>query len=123
MQTAMLAQHCQSHHHVDPQASLWPDARNGLTDLGQRQAHCAAERLRIEVNGRPCQVYTSPMRRASETASIVSGELGVAPQIVHDQHEYCGRFALERTEDGKEWTVDNSNWSLFDWRPFPEAET
>jgi broad specificity phosphatase PhoE len=63
------------------------------------------------------------MRRAAETASIVSEELGVDLQIVHDLHEYCGRFALERTEDGKEWAVDNSNWSLFDWRPIPEAET
>ena len=34
-----------------------------------------------------------------------------------------GRFAMERTRNGEEGTIDNSNWSLFDWRPFPEAET
>ena len=34
-----------------------------------------------------------------------------------------GRLSLERSEDGQEWTIDKSNWSLFDWRPFPEAET
>jgi len=47
----------------------------------------------------------------------------VTPQLVEGLHEYLGRFALERTENGKERPVDNTDWSLFDWRPFPEAET
>jgi len=63
------------------------------------------------------------MKRAAETAEIISAELDVTPQIVGDLHENNGRFALERSEDGQEWTVDRSNWSLFDWRPFPEGET
>ena len=123
MDLLLLVQHCQSHHHVDPQARLWPDFRNGLTEFGQRQAECVARRLRDEFDGRPCRVYASPMKRASETAEIVSVELGVSPQVVHDLHEYLGRFALERTEDGEDWPIDRSNWSLFDWRPFPEGET
>lgn len=123
MQTVILVQHCQSHHHVDPQAQLWPDSRNGLTELGQRQAQSVAQRVRDEVDGRPCQVYASAMKRAAETAEIIGAELDVIPQMVTDLHENNGRFALERTEDGQEWTVGRSDWSLFDWRPFPEAET
>lgn len=119
----LLVQHCQSYHHVDPQARLWPDFRNGLTEFGQRQAKCVAQRMRDEVDGRPCQVYTSPMKRAVETAEIMSAEFDVTPQIVGDLHENNGRFALERSENGQEWTIDRSNWSLFDWRPFPEGET
>ncbi len=63
------------------------------------------------------------MKRAAETSEIIGAEIGAIPQIVPDLHEINGRFALERTEDGQEWVVDRSNWSLFDWRPFPEAET
>lgn len=123
MKTVFLVQHGQSHHHVDRQARLWPDFRNGLTELGQRQAKCLATRLRRELDGQPCHVYTSPMTRAAETAEIISSELGVTPETAYDLHEYLGRFALERTEGGEEWPVDESNWSLVDWRPFPEAET
>jgi 2,3-bisphosphoglycerate-dependent phosphoglycerate mutase len=123
LQDAIFVQHCQSHHHVDPQARLWPDYRNGLTEFGQRQAQRVAQRLHDEVDGQPCKLYTSPMRRAAETAEIVSLELDVTPQMVHDLHENNGRFALERSESGPEWTIDRSNWSLFDWRPFPEGET
>ncbi len=123
MQTLFLAQHCQSQHHVYPRARLWPDFRNGLTDLGRRQAECLAKRLREEIDHRPCQVYASPMQRAVETAEIIAAELDVTLRSVHDLHEYNGRFALERTDDGEEWSIDESNWSLFDWRPFPDAET
>ena len=82
-----------------------------------------AQRLRDEVDGRLCKLYASPMKCAAETAEIISTELDVTPHTVHDLHENNGRFALERSEDGPEWTIDRSNWSLFDWRPFPEGET
>ena len=80
LETAFLVQHCQSHHHVVPQAHLWPDFRNGLTELGQRQAQCVAERLRDEVDGRPCRLYSSPMQRAMETAKRIGTELGVTQE-------------------------------------------
>ena len=123
LQTAFLVQHCQSQHHVDPRARLWPDFRNGLTDLGRHQAECLAKRLRKEIGQRPCRLYTSPMQRAVDTGEIIAAELGATLRTVHDLHEYNGRFALERTDDGEERSIDESNRSLFDWRPFPEAET
>jgi broad specificity phosphatase PhoE len=46
-----------------------------LTDLGRTQALAVAEQLRSEVIN--C-VYTSPLQRASETASIISENLGIA---------------------------------------------
>ena len=122
MQTLLLVQHCQSHHHVNSCANLWPDSRNGLTELGQRQAQAVAVRLHSEVAGQTCRLYTSCIR-AAETAEIIGSHLGCPPQAVPGLHEFNGRFAMERTEDGPEWVTDNTNWSLFDWRPFPEAET
>lgn len=124
MDVVYLVQHCQSHHHLDRDARLWPDVRNGLTDLGKRQAERLAERLHGEIGERPVRVYTSPMQRASETAGIIGERLGASPERVYDLHENNGRFAMERTGDGVEWKVeDMTGWSLFDWRPFPEAET
>ncbi len=63
------------------------------------------------------------MTRAVETATIINGKLDAPLETVYELHEYNGRFALERTEDGQERTVDESKWSLLDWRPFPEGET
>jgi probable phosphoglycerate mutase len=123
METLYLVQHGQSQHHVNPEARLWPDPRNGLTDLGRDQARRVAVRLSQEVEHQPVPVYTSPMQRAAETAGIIAGTLQTTLQTMHDLHEFNGRFALERTENGGRWPIDKSDWSLFDWRPFPEAET
>ena len=116
MDILFLAQHCQSQHHVNRQARLWPDVRNGLTELGRREAECLARRLAEKIGERTCQVYTSRMQRTLETSQIVGQELGIAPEPVSDLHEYNGHLAMERTEDGEESAVDKSNWSLFDWR-------
>ena len=123
MKKLILIQHCQSSHHVDPKARLWPDRLNGLTKLGQRQAQCVAVRLCELVGEQRCQIYASAMQRAVETAEIVGSELNAEPLVVRGLHEFNGRFAMEREGNGQEWIVNHSNWSLFDWRPFPEAET
>jgi broad specificity phosphatase PhoE len=123
MQTAIIVQHCQSQHHVDRTARLWPDSRNGLTEFGQRQALCAAQRLREEINGKAFRLYTSPMKRTTDTAEILGGELGMQPEIVYDLHEYLGRSAMERTEVGEEWQFDEASITDHDLAPFQGAET
>jgi 2,3-bisphosphoglycerate-dependent phosphoglycerate mutase len=47
-----------------------------LNDAGREQAHALAEELRSE---RFAAVYTSPLRRAAETAAILGAELGLSP--------------------------------------------
>ena len=51
-----------------------------LNDRGRAQARELAERLRDM--GRICAVYTSPLRRALETAAIIGRTLGIAPIAV-----------------------------------------
>jgi broad specificity phosphatase PhoE len=123
MKTLVLVQHCQSQHHINREADRWPDRRNGLTETGRRQAQLLAQRLHKELEERPCRIHTSRMQRAMETARIIGECLHAEPQAAADLHELNGRFAMARTEDEPERVVDNSNWSLFDWRPFPQAET
>ncbi|HEX5028961.1 MAG TPA: histidine phosphatase family protein [Gaiellaceae bacterium] len=48
-----------------------------LNDVGRRQAHELAELLRGEVLA---TVYTSPLKRASETARIVAEQLDLVPR-------------------------------------------
>ena len=47
-----------------------------LNDAGREQAHALAEELRSE---RFAALYTSPLRRAAETAAILGAELGLSP--------------------------------------------
>lgn len=50
-----------------------------LTDLGRTQAHSAARRL-----GTVDAIWSSDLQRAAETATIISGELGVGPVVLDD---------------------------------------
>ncbi len=52
-----------------------------LTELGQRQAVGAAELLRVFAPG---AIYSSPLKRAHETAKIIAATLQVADPIVVD---------------------------------------
>ena len=51
----------------------------GLTDLGRTQAAVTARRLACGET--PVAVWSSPMRRAQETAAAIADELGVVPAI------------------------------------------
>ena len=123
MQAILLVQHCQSHHHVDRAARLWPDRKNGLTDLGRHQAEAVAVRLHRAFVDSPCRIYSSDMQRTVETAKIIAAKFGETSTPFPEFREWNGRFAVERDEDGEEWEIDETNFSLFDWRPFPKAET
>ena len=119
----VLVQHCQSHHHVNREANIWPDRSNGLTDLGKKQAICIASRLKETVTNRTCAVYTSSMQRALETANIIGEAFNISPIASVDLREHNGHFAIERTENGEPWDFDESKLADFDWKPAPEFET
>ncbi|MCH8295437.1 histidine phosphatase family protein [Candidatus Poribacteria bacterium] len=123
MNSLVLIQHCQSQHHVNSQARLWPDTNNDLTDLGHRQAACMAKRLQKVLGTAPCVLYTSPMRRAAQTTEIIGQILGLRSRSVNNLREHNGHFAMERTADGEEWVIDESQWFRLDYRPFAGAET
>lgn len=71
----------------------------GLTGLGRRQAAQLAERLAHDHAGRPFDAaYTTPLRRAQETAGIITGHLGLHVTVVDDLREPDYGDA-----DGKPW--------------------
>ncbi len=61
-----------------------------LTDLGRQQAEIVAEKLKdnnIEL------IYTSPLKRAYETARIIADKLGI-DEIVSDEHLIEREFGI-----------------------------
>jgi probable phosphoglycerate mutase len=114
-------QHCQSEHHVNNLTGGWTDTP--LTELGRRQAAAVAARLKGELAGKTFPLYTSDLMRAAQTAGIIGAELGVTPVLVRDLRENNGGEATGKTKEWAEANVDRSNFSLFDWRGFPGAET
>lgn len=76
-----------------------PAGCTGLTSHGRHQARQLAERLRADHAGRPFDAaYTTPLRRARETAGIVAGCLGLPVTAIHDLREPDYGDA-----DGKPW--------------------
>ena len=63
-----------------------------LTDLGRSQVATAARGL-VRLVKRPCQLYTSLLRRATQSALIVAGELGGPPRAGVDLHEVGGLYS------------------------------
>ncbi len=63
-----------------------------LTDLGRSQVAVAAKGISKLVK-RPCQLYTSLLRRAAQSALIVGKELDTRPSAVIDLHEVGGLFS------------------------------
>lgn len=55
-----------------------------LNETGRRQAHDLADLLASE---RVDAVYTSPLRRASETAGIVAAQIGLEPRVLEALRE------------------------------------
>jgi len=70
-----------------------PDPR--LTELGQRQAALAAERLSAR---KFAALHCSPLRRALQTADIIARRLGLAPAVWVELHEKGAEPGLTRSQ-------------------------
>jgi probable phosphoglycerate mutase len=87
------------------------DSPFGLTLAGKQQAMTLAARLRdVSFNG----IFSSPVRRARETAEILSGVFHLPYQITEALREYdCG--ILEEKSDEESWRLHREiaeDWTL-----------
>jgi probable phosphoglycerate mutase len=121
MKAMIVIQHCQSEHHVNNMTGGWTDTP--LTELGRRQAASIGARLKQELVGIQCQIYSSDLKRASQTAEIVGNELGIVPISVPGLREHNSGEATGKTREWAEKHINMDNFSLFDWAGFPGAET
>jgi broad specificity phosphatase PhoE len=81
-----------------------------LTELGRRQAIELADAL--EARAPLSAIYTSPLQRAMETASIVGARLGLEPAAVDDLREVDvgGWSGLSRTEVEERFPEGFGRW-------------
>ncbi|APU13094.1 MULTISPECIES: histidine phosphatase family protein [Actinoalloteichus] len=94
-----LARHGEAHCNVHGIIG-GPRGCTGLTDHGYQQAHQLADRLRIDHAQTPITAaYTTPLRRARETADIIGHSLGLSITTLDDLREPDYGDA-----DGKSWT-------------------
>lgn len=99
MTRVLLLRHGQSEWNAD---GRWQgQADPPLTDLGRHQALHAARNL-----GVVDAIVASDLQRASETALIISGELGVGPLVLEPdlRERYAGEWSgLTRAEIDRDW--------------------
>ncbi len=66
-----------------------------LTALGHRQARSVARHLTRTYAGQVVAVYSSPFRRALQTAAPIAAALGLPVQVAVPLHEMWGQYAYE----------------------------
>ncbi|MBI4298615.1 MAG: histidine phosphatase family protein [Chloroflexi bacterium] len=76
MTRVILCRHGETDWHVARRLSI-PEA--ALNERGRVQAHALAERLREEGVS---AIYSSPLKRAHETAEIMAKNMGLMPQVI-----------------------------------------
>ena len=123
MNRIILIQHCQSEHHVNGMTGGWTDTP--LTDLGRSQAAAIAARLKRDLADTPCQLYSSDLKRAAQTAEVVGQELGLTVQSVPDLREFNTGIAagMTRQEAAMHEAPMPEGGPGIDRRPFDGSET
>jgi probable phosphoglycerate mutase len=78
MRHVYLVTHAEAQHHVDGVVGGWHDSE--LTDRGRLQAERISEVLAHRIGRRPVEVYSSDLRRASQTAERIARRFAVEVQ-------------------------------------------
>ncbi|MBA7627617.1 putative phosphoserine phosphatase 2 [subsurface metagenome] len=121
MNPIILVRHGQAESNVSNLTGGW--SQTALTDLGRRQAQLVAARLKHELGGVEVVSYSSDLKRAAQTAEIISEETGL--NIVPEKgfRECNNGVAAGKTEEEVEEYRVPPTRPLLDWRQFPGAET
>lgn len=83
MRHVYLVTHAEAQHHVDDIVGGWHDS--ALTARGHHQAERIAESLATKIGPRPVEIYSSDLRRATQTAApiaaVFSAEVHLDPRL------------------------------------------
>jgi 2,3-bisphosphoglycerate-dependent phosphoglycerate mutase len=103
----LMLRHAESRSNAHPEAVALPEVEGDrLTRRGWEQARAAARGLR---DAKPARLISSPMRRARETAVVLSEELGLPVEVsesIHELRESDEYLALPPEEQKlRRWSV------------------
>jgi broad specificity phosphatase PhoE len=122
MNRIVLIRHGQSEHQVNKMSGGWTDTP--LTEFGRRQAGAIAARLKRDIAEKSCDLYSSDLKRAAQTAEVVGRELGQSPRFIAGLRE-CNYGAA--TGKSSQWAEENASQDLarglFDCHLWPGAES
>ena len=118
----ILVRHAESEHHIQRLSGGWTDTP--LTELGHRQAHRVAERLKGELGETPMRLITSDLLRTQNTARHIAEALGVEPVLDERLREFNNGEAAGLTQDEvqKRWPRGDGPMGL-DEKPWPGCES
>lgn len=108
MKRIISIQHCESIHHTNGMIGSWTDWE--LNENGIKQAHNIGKKLLVELKGNYV-IYTSDLKRASMTASIIGEYLEIEPKPEKALRELNLGSACGKTTA---WFKENSNPSSYD---------
>lgn len=103
----LLLRHGSSYHKEDK--VVGPHGCRGLTPRGREEAQRLADRLKVELGGRPSAIYSSTLPRAVETAELLAATLEVG-QVLKD----CGLCTWHTPDfaDGMLWAEYERDYGL-----------
>jgi probable phosphoglycerate mutase len=117
----VLIRHGEAEHHVRSITGGWTDT--DLTEKGVLQSSLLSARLSRELDGVSVHLGSSNLRRAMQTAQIISNALGVDPQVYPALTDLNNGVAAGRTHaEAKALAIPPSE-PLLDWQPYPQAES
>ena len=117
----ILVRHGQAESNVSNLTGGW--SQTALTDLGRRQAGLVAGRLKRELEGVEVACYCSDLKRAAQTAEIISEQTGLELVPEMGFRECNNGVAAGRTQEEVEGLRTPPTQPLLDWRQFPGSET
>ncbi|HCW52391.1 MAG TPA: histidine phosphatase family protein [Clostridium sp.] len=119
MKRIITIQHTQSIHHTNGMVGSWTDWE--LTELGKEEAKNIGIRLKEELNGENYIVYSSDLKRASQTAAIVCSYLGVKP--IYDTRLREKNLGIACGKSAKWYKENRRVEENCDVKPFDDAES
>ncbi len=117
----ILIRHGEAEHLVRDLMGGWTDTE--LTSLGRSQAASLASRLKNELVDVPLRLYCSDLRRAIQTADIISREMGLTPRPFRELREINNGIVAGMTAEEARRHYTEPTEPLLDWRPYPGGET
>ena len=121
MKRMITIQHCQSEQHINGMMGGWNDWE--LTALGREQARKIGERFGAELEGQSVKLYSSDLKRTSQTAAPLAKKLGIEVEYRQELRERnFGPLAIGKSKEWYREHCDNFG-DMVDERPMPGAET
>ncbi|MHA1962677.1 MAG: histidine phosphatase family protein [Candidatus Thorarchaeota archaeon] len=120
MKELVLVRHGEAEHHIKGIIGGWTDLP--LTDRGRQQIGITAKRLNELFQSRIEIIYTSDLKRASESAKIIQEQFDIPLTIDPQFRELNPGISKDMTqEDGAKIEIPMSE-PIRDWKPWPESE-